>query len=132
MYCIPYSLAFGGVYLFTTIPDVETDAKHGKRTVAVSYSPKKAALLGFTLVVLSVVSGYFLNQMALFLGGIIAILLYVFAIIKNRHYNLANRLTVFVLALCTSFYYPDFIFVLVFLVVFMWFYIKLRFDVYYP
>lgn len=95
---LPYAFAYGGVYLITTIPDIEGDRFVGKRTLAVVWGERRTQIIAFALIVLSTVAGYYMKERAVFLTGIFSAPFYAYsAIMRGRAYLRANAVAVLLL-----------------------------------
>ncbi len=55
---IPYILSVAGVYMSTTIPDIEGDRKAGEITSGVFFGPTVTAILAFFLILLALMAGF--------------------------------------------------------------------------
>jgi 4-hydroxybenzoate polyprenyltransferase len=110
---LPYALAFGAVYLFTTFPDVAGDRRVGKKTLAVVFGEKKIVPNAILGVFLSAATGVALGETALFLTAIISMPFYIAAIadrsIDAKKIVRANKSSVLSLALLVCAYYPLFV-----------------------
>jgi len=130
---LPYAIAFAGVYLATTIPDFKGDSITGKKTLAVSVGPSKAALLAVILICIASITGGFLREPALLLTGLFSFPFYIYATIKNHDkFNLANKIAVLMLNIWICFYLFHYIVPLAIVVVGSRFYYKLRLGLKYP
>jgi len=130
---IPYALAFGGVYLATTIPDADGDIATGKRTLAFAWGETRTVVLAFALIIAASVSSVFLSEPAVFLTGLFSSPFYIYAAIKGgKRYVTANKAAVLLLNLCICFYIFPYIAVLVLSVVLSRLYYSLRLKVRYP
>lgn len=129
---LPYGFAYAGVYIMTTIPDIEQDRESGRRTLAVIYGAHKAALLGLGLILIAVGSGIAARQPVLALTGIPALIAYGYAIYRKKGFNLISKLTVLFMSLLIVFYFPIFFILLIIVIVGMRLYNRYRFGVAYP
>ncbi len=58
LHSIPYVFSVAGVYMSTTIPDIEGDKKAGEITSGVFFGPRLTAVLAFLLVFFALVTGF--------------------------------------------------------------------------
>ncbi len=58
LHAIPYVLSVAGVYMSTTIPDIEGDKKAGEITSGVFFGERLTAILAFFLILLALMSGF--------------------------------------------------------------------------
>ena len=102
---LPYALAFAGVYIATTIPDIAGDRMTKKRTLAVSIGEKRASIYALLFIALGSISGIFLSEPALLLTGLFAAPLYIHAFIKGgERFVTANKVAVLLLNVWICFY----------------------------
>jgi len=130
---LPYALAFAGVYLATTIPDISGDRAVGKRTLAVLKGEKYTTILSFALIGVATLGSIFIKEPAVFLTGLFSIPFYIYAAIKGgRHFVTANKVAVLLLNLWICFYAITYILVLVIIIVASRIYYTTRLKVRYP
>ncbi len=129
---IPYMLAYGGVYLYTTIPDIEQDRAHGKKTLAVVIGKSKTAGLGIGMILIAAGISVFVKQQALFLTGLFSAPFYIYALIKEKGYVRANMAAIILLTIFTSFFYFWLFPLVVIIAATIWFHNRMRFGVSYP
>ncbi len=129
---IPFIFAYAGVYLFTTIPDMNQDKVFGKRTFAVVFGQRKAAGLALGLILLTTGIGILFEQPALFLTGLFSLPFYIYSFLKGHGHNNAAMTSVILLTIFASFYYfwPFPLAVVVAAIV--WFHNRMRYGVSYP
>ena len=133
---LSYAVAYGAVYLFTTVPDIEGDRRTGKMTLAVLWGARKTMSVALVGVFVAGAMGIAFGETALFLTATASLPFYWAAVahhgISPEKIVRANKVAVLVLALLTCFYIPHY-FVLVFAaVVFAALYNRLRLGVRYP
>ncbi len=133
---LSYAVAFGAVYLFTTVPDSEGDRKVGKKTLAVVLGARKTMALGLIGVFLAGAMGIAFGETALFLTAAISIPFYWDAVahpeISPNKIVRANKIAVLTLALLTCLYIPFFILPVAGAIAFASVYNRLRLGVRYP
>ncbi|MBN2030743.1 UbiA family prenyltransferase [bacterium] len=131
---IPYTLAGAAVFLNTTLPDVEGDAKTGKITFGVRFGIKATSFWALVLEILTVGFALLFRDRLLFIPALLVLPLFVLGALKPNLSNVmrATKFSVLVLAVVVCFYFPWY-FVPIFLVFFLskWYYRK-RFDFNYP
>lgn len=84
IHATPYMLAVAGVYLYTTLPDMEGDASAEKRTFAVKYGFKATIYLGLLMELGALVSATILEDEVIFYPAFFSILFYIWASVKLR------------------------------------------------
>ncbi|RKZ31240.1 hypothetical protein DRQ36_02780 [bacterium] len=130
---IPYALAYGGVYLVTTVPDAEGDIATGKRTLTVICGETRTVALAYILIIAASISSIFLSEPAIYLTGLFSAPFYIYAAIKGgRNYVTANKVAVLVLNLCICFYIFQYIIFLAIIVIFSRIYYSVRLKIRYP
>lgn len=133
---LSYAVAFGAVYLFTTVPDADGDKKVGKKTLAVIWGARKTMALGLLGVFLAGAMGVAFGETALFLTAVVSVPFYWRAIseptIDNHKIVRANQVAVLVLALLTCFYMPQYLALIFAAIVFSALYNRIRLKVKYP
>jgi len=110
LFSIPYLLAFIGVSLVTTIPDIEGDKQVGKNTFAVRYGIRSTIAWGTLSVFFSVIIGYWLKDSVISTASIISLPFFLIALIFLRidHVLRAIRYPILILAVFISVRYPWF------------------------
>lgn len=131
---VPYLFAVTAVFMGTTLPDIEGDARSGKRTPAVVLG------IGFTTVAmtLSLMVSLFLSLMfwdlPLLLACNLSLPFYLYAALKPKIKNavFAARFSVLLLSLAACYAFFWYAFVLLFLFVTARIYYRRRFGIVYP
>lgn len=134
IHVIPYTLAGAAVFLNTTLPDIEGDAKTGKVTFGVRFGIKKTARWALILEVLTVGLALVFRDWLLFIPALFVLPLFVLGALKPvlPYVMRATKFSVLALAVMISVYFPWYLVPIV--VVFFlskWYYRK-RFDFNYP
>ena len=131
-----YAIAYGAVYLFTTVPDAEGDSSTGKTTLAVLIGARKTMAIGLLGVFLAGAVGLAFGETALFLTAVVSLPFYWAAVaqqtIKSERIVRANKVAVLTLAVLTCFYIPHFVILLAITIGFAALYNRLRLGVRYP
>ncbi len=129
---LPYFFAYGGVFLFTTIPDIEGDRAMEKNTFAVKYGALRTSYVGLTLILLAGGSALLVKSTPIVITTLITLPLYLGVTFMNKHYVAVNKVAVLTLALIAAVYCPFFFILLIFTIVFVKLYNKFRLKVDYP
>ncbi len=133
---IPYILAFGAVYIFTTVPDVEGDRRTGKTTLSVLLGERRAMAVGILLVFAAGACGIAFDEPAIFLTAMVSMPFYFAAIseprVEEKLVVRANKVAVLTLALLTCFYFPLFFLLIIITIAFSAIYNRKRLAVRYP
>ena len=129
-----FTLAVGGTYVLTTIPDRAGDAATGKRTPAVvlgrSGALAVAPLLMLGAAWIALRSGHDILLYLALVGTLLALLALV--VRSGRVVLLAAKLPVLLLTLLAGYYYPIYLAFIVALIIGCRIYYRRRFDVVYP
>jgi len=133
---IPYAIAYGAVYLFTTVPDAAGDKQVSKVTFAVIFGQRQTMLFALSGVFFAGAFGTIFSEPALFLTAIVSLPFYIAAIahstVEPRLVVRANKVAVLALAVFTFFYFPPFVVPVALAVTFAWLYNRKRLGVNYP
>jgi len=131
---IPYVLLVAGVFVNTTILDIEGDKKVGELTTGVYLGANRAAKLALVLMVLTVVISYILRVWIALGVAVFALPFYISAGLRGRRedYFLSVRLSAPIPSIIMSIFYPIFIPIWVLMFFSMRWYYKKRFDLIYP
>lgn len=130
----PYFFYNTGLYLLTTIPDIEGDRNAGKNTLAVRYGIPFTVSLAALLHGISVITAFLLGDRILLLPAIILSGLYSVLIIRKNSAMVLRtiKLGLFLLALMAGIFFPLYFAVIVlFFILTRWYY-KKRFGIVYP
>ncbi len=131
-----YALAYGAVYLFTTVPDTRGDSRVGKNTFAVKFGERKTMAIALLGIFLTGAFGLAIHENNLFLTAIVSLPFYLAAVAKKeitpRLIVRANKIAVLTLAILTCFYLQVFIMPVFVAIVFAILYNRLRLGVKYP
>lgn len=130
---LPYALAFAGVYIATTIPDIVGDRATGKITLAVAKGAKTATIISYTMIGVSAIGSMFVKEPAVFLTGLFASPFYVFAAVKGgKSFVTANKMAVLLMNLWVCFYAFPYIVVLIVVIAGSRIYFSIRLNEKYP
>ncbi len=130
---LPYALAYAGVYIATTIPDIEGDRITRKRTLAVVKGEKTAVIASFILIGIATIGSIFIKEPAVFLTGLFASPYYIYAAIKGgKRFVRANKIAVLLMNLWVCFYAFPYIVVLIVVIVTSRIYYSIRLKTKYP
>ncbi len=130
---LPYALAYAGVFIATTIPDIEGDRATGKTTLAVLKGEKISTIISYALIGIAAVGSIFLKEPAVFLTGLFAVPFYVYAAIKGgRRFVTANKVAVLLMNLWVCFYAFPYFIVLIIVIAGSRVYYSMRLDTKYP
>jgi 4-hydroxybenzoate polyprenyltransferase len=134
VYAIPYISAVSGVYVFTTLLDVEGDMQFKKTTFAVSYGKTMTIYVGAAFGVFTFISAWLLQDPLIFYPALFAVPLFLIAAFRQKQHNVdrAIKYPILFLALAISYKVPAF-FILIFVTYyFSKFYYYYRFGLRYP
>lgn len=134
LYAIPYVLAVGGVFVNTTVVDLEGDRAAGETTTAVLLGQQASYVLSLLLVVAALVIAIFVRNYPCLITAAVSLPLFILALIRQDRGSttLSFRVPPFILALVAGFFFPIYLVVLVLLLVLMRWYYKKRFGYDYP
>lgn len=131
---VAYALAGAAVYLNTTLPDREGDARTGKITFGVRCGVKKTAFWALVLEIGMLALAVYSGDRLLIISGSVMLPFFVYSAVKGtvKDVTRATKLSVLALAAAVCYLYPWYL-LPVFLVFFMskWYY-KARFGLNYP
>lgn len=134
VYAIPYISAVSGVYIFTTLLDVEGDTQFRKTTFAVSYGETITIYVGTALGLFTFISAWLLEDPLIFYPALFAVPLFLIAAFHQKQHNAdrAIKYPILFLALAICYKLPAF-FILIFVTYyFSKFYYFYRFGLRYP
>lgn len=134
LYALPYVLAVAGVFVNTTIIDLEGDKSTGEVTTAVFFGKYISYILSLVLIILSLLASIIFRNYPCLITAAISLPLFVLALIKQdtKTTTLSFRLPPFLLALIAGYYYPPYLLWLISILLLMKFYYKKRFGYDYP
>jgi 1,4-dihydroxy-2-naphthoate octaprenyltransferase len=134
LYAIPYFWAVGGVFINTTIPDIEGDKKSKEITIAVFLGEKVAYFLAIGFIFVVLISGILLKDWIAQIAGGVALPLFILAGIKQRNKEcfLSIRMGGAILALLVGIKFWWFLILLVGIVIGVRLYYKYKFNLTYP
>ena len=133
-HAMPYVLAVGGVFVNTTIVDLEGDRTAGAMTTAVLLGRRAAYVLALLLIVGSLVTAAGFGNYPCLITSILSLPLFVVALLKqDRKWTTASfRVPPALLALIAGLFYPIYLILLAVLLLGMRLYYKRRFGYDYP
>jgi 4-hydroxybenzoate polyprenyltransferase len=128
------ALALGGIYLITTIPDVEGDRETGKQTISALYGPRTALVAAAGLLFGALVFALFANSAPLYITAALAMSLAAFAIFTSNpgHVLLAAKVPILALSAFVSYQHPLYGVFLLALLALTRVYYRKRFGIVYP
>lgn len=133
---LPYAIAYGAVYLATTVPDAEVDEKFGKLTFAVRFGWRRTMLLAVAGVFAAGALAIVLKEAPVFLTAAVSMPFYVGAAVQTeldeRLVLRANKIAVLALALCAAAYFIPFFALVAATIAFAATYNRARLGVKYP
>lgn len=130
---LPYALAYAGVYIATTIPDIQGDRATGKHTIAVEKGEKNATIKSFILIGIATIGSIFIEEPAVFLTGLFSAPFYIYAAVKGgKRFVKANKVAVLLMNLWVCFYAFPYIIVLIVVIVMSRLYYSMRLNTKYP
>jgi len=137
---LPYVLSISGVFINTTIVDIEGDKKANEVTTAVFLGEKLSYIVSTILMTSAIVTAVILKDLICLLPAAISLPLFIYAAVysltKNkihRRITIASfRLPGLIFTLITGLLYPPYLLVLIIIVVGMRIYYKTRFGMTYP
>lgn len=133
-HALPYALAVGAVYLYTTLPDVEGDRSSNKVTFGVRYGFKVTVYAGVLLVVAAAAVGLALRDEVIFYPAFFSLPFYLWAAFKMEMDDVvrAVKYPILLLSLTVCVKWPEYFFVLVGIYAISKIYYKFRFGLNYP
>jgi 4-hydroxybenzoate polyprenyltransferase len=131
---VPYCLAVGGVFANTTIPDIEGDRADRAITTGVLLGEVRTALLGFLLILLSVVASIVLRDFVCLCAALVASPFFAVAVLKKdrKWYLRSFRIGAPTLVIAAVVLFPYYLALLLITLLSMRFYYRRRFDLAYP
>jgi 4-hydroxybenzoate polyprenyltransferase len=131
---LPYFFAVAGVYIGTTLPDIEGDKKTGKLTIGVIFGSRKTAILILACYGLSIISGFILRDTPFLFAALAAMPFYIWSVIaKNiKSTILAIKVSILTLTLAAGYFFPLYLIFIVLLILATRIYYKSRFELTYP
>jgi 4-hydroxybenzoate polyprenyltransferase len=131
---LPYFFSVAAVYIGTTLPDIEGDKQTSKLTLGSVYSEKRAKHTMMAFYILSLISGFALNDTPFLIAAIVAAPFYIWSIFaaKIKPAVMAIKISIISLSLAAGYFEPSYIIFLVFLIVLTRVYYKFRFNLVYP
>jgi len=134
LHALPYCLAVGGVFLNTTIPDIEGDRADGAITTGVFLGEVRTAALGLSLLLGAALASGLLRDIVCLAASVAAIPFFAAALVKrNRRWYLRSfRIGAPALVVAAVILSPYYLILLVVTFVSMRIYYKYRFDLSYP
>lgn len=131
---IPYFFAVAGVFVNTTIPDIEGDKREGKITTGVFLGKKRTLLLGIFFDLIAIFFSIALKDFICLIGASLAFPIFLFAYIRSTKKSIlfSFRVVPFILTLEVFFLTPWIIPLFVFILGIEKIYYKKRFNLNYP
>lgn len=133
-YSMPYFFAIGGVFINTTIPDIEGDKCASEITTGVWLGVRKACWLSTGLIFVSLLLSIWLRDWICGIASIVALPLFVLAGLKHdlKSCFISTRVSGPIFVLLVGFKFWWFIPLLVLVVLSLRIYYKWRFNIIYP
>lgn len=131
---LPYLLAFTGVSLWTQIPDIQGDKLSNKKTFAVYFGSRKTAIIGWILVLSTVITSFIVIEKRMLIASIITLLASIKLLWKDdvAWAGLSARIAIFILTLLVALEFKVYLVALVgYYFSARWYYLK-RFGIRYP
>lgn len=134
IHAIPYCLAVGGVFVNTTIPDIEGDRADGAVTTGVRLGEVPTAYVGLVLILLAGLASLLLKDMVCLVAALVAVPFFILAVVKrNRRWYLRSfRIGAPTLVVAAAILFPYYVILLLFTLFSMKVYYRKRFDLAYP
>lgn len=137
---LPYVLSISGVFINTTIVDIEGDKKANEVTTAVFLGEKLSYIVSTILMASAIVTAFILKDLICLIPAAISLPLFIYAAVYSltkhkihRKVTIASfRLPGLIFTLITGLLYPPYLLVLIIIVVGMRIYYKARFGMKYP
>ncbi len=132
LHSLPYFIAYGAVYVLTTIPDIEGDILIGKKTIACVFGVKKAKLIALVLIIIASILGYFIVEQAVYMAGIFAL---PFLIASYKNPTLLKYgiwISVLMVSIAASVYFPLFFILIIAIIIISTLYYNKRASLAYP
>jgi 4-hydroxybenzoate polyprenyltransferase len=137
---LPYVLSISGVFINTTIVDIEGDKKANEVTTAVFLGEKLSYIISTILMASAIVAAFILKDFICLIPAAISLPLFMYAAVysltKNRIHRKVTiasfRLPGLIFTLITGLLYPPYLLILLIIVVGMRVYYKARFGMTYP
>lgn len=134
IWALPYAFAVGGVFVNTTIVDIEGDKRAGEKTTAIMIGPVAARYLSFILVATGVILALINQDNLALIAFIPSLPFFILAIIKSkRRFDILSfRLPPFILSAVAGIVYPPYLLFLAFIILMMRIYYRKRFGLVFP
>lgn len=136
---LSFAFAYGAVYIFTTVPDIEGDRLTGKKTISVILGQRKAMAIGLLGIFLAGATGLIFGETSLWLTAVLSMPFYIAAvsdpIIENDKILRANKVAIFLMAIFTwlsCLFFPLLILPIIAAIAFAFIYNRARLGVKYP
>jgi 4-hydroxybenzoate polyprenyltransferase len=137
---LPYILSISGVFINTTIVDIEGDRKAHEITTAVFLGENLSYIVSTILMISAIVTAVILKDLICLLPAAISLPLFVYAAVYSltkhtihRKVTIASfRLPGLIFTLITGLLYPPYLVILLIILVSMRLYYKTRFGMIYP
>ena len=129
-----YTLAGAAVFLNTTLPDIDGDAKTDKITFGVRYGLEKTALWALILEAITISLAFLFRDWLLFIPGLIVFPLFIVGCVNRTMVDVlrATKFSVLALAVAICIFSPWYLLPVVFVFFFSKWYYKKRFNFDYP
>ncbi len=133
-HALPYALAVGAVYLYTTLLDVEGDAETNKLTFGVKYGWRSTIFAGAILQWCATALALWVQDPIILYPALVAAPFFLWATLKQRHGDVARaiKMPILFLALAICWKVWQYLLVLAFVFFFSKWYYQRRFGLKYP
>jgi 4-hydroxybenzoate polyprenyltransferase len=137
---LPYVLSISGVFINTTIVDIEGDKKANEVTTAVFLGEKLSYIISTILMVSAIVIAFILKDLICLIPAAMSLPLFMYATVysltKNRTHRKVTiasfRLPGLIFTIITGLLYPPYLIILFIILMGMRMYYKVRFGMTYP
>lgn len=129
---VGYTLAVGGVYLATTVPDSEGDRLTDKRTAAVQWGDRTTMSVASVLVCIAIGVASWSGDLYLGVSAATALPFFIFGAIRSRAVTTAAKVAVGALSIAAAVAYPVYLILLVSGFIGTRLFFRWRFGISYP
>jgi len=133
-WALPYALAVGGVFVNTTIVDMNGDRKANEQTTAILLGARTSRFLSLLLITTAIVLAIINRDNLALVAIALSLPVFILAIIKGeRRFDILSfRLPPFILAVAAGLVYPPYLIFLALVILAMRIYYQKRFNLTFP
>lgn len=133
-HALPYMLAVGAVYLYTTLLDLDGDARTQKLTFGVKYGWRPTIIAGCACEIAATGIAFYVNDPVIFYPALLSVPFFLLAAVKQTRNDVSRaiKLPILFLALAICLKVWQYVLVLAFVFYFSKWYYRERFGLKYP